>query len=223
MLICKNFVSVRPNPPEKLSGIGKSPHSIKLEWTFPLFMEKYPGGIRHRVCWCNEESKEWNTIHLTNKNISERFRVKGRNVSFLLENLPYAHCIYDIRVSIEPKVAVDDRMWSQNTSGTFRTLSKIPDCPPNTTFGGFEILDGRGKRLIYWQNVHGYQENGDNFTYSIQAVEDPSIKPVQLFKTYAVFDRLPNINITFKIWSVNSEGKSLDHSIVFVPAQRFGK
>ncbi|ERL94780.1 hypothetical protein D910_12054, partial [Dendroctonus ponderosae] len=178
-------------------------------------------GFRYRVCWCNEQSKEWNTIYLPNKTLSKHFHADDSKGNFLLDNLPYAHCIYDVRISMRPKSATDDRMWSQNASITIRTLSKIPDSPPNTTLGGFEILDGVGKRIIYWQNIHSYQENGDNFTYNIQAVEDPTIKPVQLLKKYAVFDKLPNRNLTFKIWSVNNEGKSLDHSVVFVPAERY--
>lgn len=210
------YILVRPNPPDDLIAIATSPHSLELKWTVPRYMQSFPVGLDYRVSWCIEEAKKWTTIYLND--------VKSQKiVQFNLTGLPYAHCLYDIRVAIRSKVATEERFWSQNASDTVRTLSKIPDCPPNTTAGSFELLEGTGNRLVYWQNIRSYQENAENFSYLVQVDEHPTIKPIKVHNNYAKFENLPDRNYTFRVWSTNSVGNSTNSSIVFFPAQNYGK
>ncbi|KAL1493403.1 hypothetical protein ABEB36_011464 [Hypothenemus hampei] len=209
----QQYTKVRPNPPENLKGVSTSPHSIKLNWTVPLYMQSFHPGLEYRVSWFIEHCKKWTTVKFS--------KPLSSTVEYELTDLPYAHCLYDIRVSIKSLPATEERMWSQNASITIWTLPKIPDCPPNTTSGIFQVLDGIRSRRIYWQNIHNYQENGENLIYHVEVEGQNDIEPFKVHHNYAEFKNMPNKNLTIKIWSKNNVGKSTNASTVFLPSQEF--
>lgn len=84
----------------------------------------------------------------------------------ILQNLEFANVWYDVRVSIKVEDALYDNMWSNFTSATFRTSSRIPDEPPKVDPGGFNV-DDNGNIYLYWKEIEKWKRNGNNPTYNI--------------------------------------------------------
>ena len=71
--------------------------------------------------------------------------------------------------------ATDYRYWSLPAIGKNRTFAKLPDNPPKTTPGSFEIIhDGLGTRKViaYWQKIPRQMENGPDFGYTVTEVSE---------------------------------------------------
>ncbi|XP_018569941.1 uncharacterized protein LOC108909948 [Anoplophora glabripennis] len=119
-MICMNSVYVGEN----LTVTTTSPHSIELSWTIPDSMIKFPPGLHHRVLYRSEYEEEWHLGGIIRG-------VKNRTLWFTLENLKYAHTLYDIRVSMRSSVADEDdeSMWSGNATITVRTERAVSDGP----------------------------------------------------------------------------------------------
>ncbi|XP_066158032.1 cytokine receptor isoform X1 [Euwallacea fornicatus] len=208
------YQRVRANSPENLTGMTSSPHSIKLKWAIPLYIQTFPKHLTLRVSWWIEEFKNWTTVYF---NTTKQYTI----YEYTLTNLPYAHCLYDIRVAIKVTPAIDEDMWSQNSSINLWTQPKAPDRPPSTTAGLFELLPGTGNRRIFWQNIHNYEENGNNFSHYIEIQGHPDIRPIKIQNNFAEFTALPDENYTFNIWSQNNVSRSAEASSVFFPAQKY--
>ncbi|XP_063928126.1 cytokine receptor-like isoform X1 [Zophobas morio] len=215
-----HFSKVWSGPPENLMAESVTPSSVYLSWRVPSSMQTFPPGVHHRILYqCKYGKKEWK---LGGMLTGRSFR--GRT-SFNLTNLPNAHTICEIRVSLRSAKALPDdkSMWSRNASITVRTGSKIPDEPPLTDVGSFEIVafdDGYREVYIYWKHIKEKQKNGPLFRYGISCEEDDSIKPTEITNAYAKFDNLPaSKSYTFHIWSENMNGSSLGRSTVRVPEE----
>lgn len=220
-----HYANVIPAPPTGLSILNKTTESLLLEWVTPQPMWNFPPGLVHRVLYqCEFDNKStWvmaNTSQLSNREHSYRFNLTG---------LPYAHALYDIRVSSRSVKAseTDEHMWSRNASSTSRTLSKLPATPPLTNIGSFEIINGLNYRdiIIYWQYIPDHMKNGENVTYQIIAVEEDSVPvqgktliPIEITSTYAKFNNLSLSSYRFTVATVNELGLSKNVSYVYVPA-----
>ncbi|XP_030748667.1 cytokine receptor isoform X2 [Sitophilus oryzae] len=204
------YSRIIPNPPVNLTATAISPNSIKLSWAIPVLIRSFPPGLDFRVSYWEKHSGKWTTLY----NSSNTH--KPPSVEYTLENLPYAHCLYDIRVALKSNNATGEFYWSNNSTVAFYSQSKLPDRPPKTNIGGFEV-EGRNI-IIYWQKLPQYEENGSNFTYHIEVDGDPSIKAKKILSTNARFEKMENRNYTFKIWSKNEIGYSKTYSVVSVPA-----
>lgn len=215
VLIILLLFKVKPSPPELLTGVSKNPHSIDLQWNINIYIQPFPIGLIGRVSWLIEEFKNhsWTSHEVKIPSLTAEFK-------WTLRDLPYAHCLYDIRVALRSPEATDDALWSEYKSVTVRTLSKPPDVPPKTTLGMFQLADGTGTKRIYWQNILANQENGENFSYFVEVDGYPNIKPSKIQNNYAEFQKLEDGNYTIRIWSINEEGKSNTSSAVFFPSQK---
>ncbi|XP_060537286.1 cytokine receptor [Cylas formicarius] len=214
-----HYKYVIPNAPVNLTAKVTSPHSVKLSWRLPVHMGSFPPGVFHRIMYLinGEGSAEWHLADIiTNK-------TKNKSIEYELKGLKYAHTLYDIRVSMKSAVADDDEyLWSGFSSVTILTHSKLPDRPPRTNMGSFEVMNSANRTVyIYWQKIGVREENGENFSYFVNISEDGSIKPTSLHKNYARFDNLRDINYTFNVYSKNQVGFSLDSSKVFVPSSLY--
>lgn len=178
-----------------------------------MYIQPFPIGLIGRVRWLIEESKNWTSHEVVIESAKAEY-------TYNLTDLPYAHCLYDIRVDLKSPEATDEALWSAYKSVTVRTLSKIPDVPPKTTLGMFQLADGTGTKRIYWQNILANQENGENFSYFIEVDGYPDIKPSKIQNNYAEFQKLEDGNYTIRIWSKNEVGKSDTSSTVFFPSQK---
>ncbi|RZB38682.1 cytokine receptor, partial [Asbolus verrucosus] len=217
-----HFAHVLSGPPENLTALSTTPSSIYLYWMVPLSMQTFPPGVHHRILYqCEYDEKKWRFGgELTDKPTSaERF--------FNLTNLKHAHALCDIRISLRSSKALadDESMWSRNASITVRTSSKVPDKPPKTDVGSYEIV-ASGNSLqyreayIYWQQILEEQKNGPDFRYNVRVEENPSIQPIELTNAYARFLNLSiSSSYTFNIWSHNANGSSIHKSTVVIPKQ----
>lgn len=216
-----HFKHVLPNPPENLTAVATSPHSVKLSWTIPNSMITFIPGLDHRILYQSEYEKEWHLGGFIRK-------VKNKTLTYELKNLKYAHILYDIRVSMRSSVAdeSDESMWSENATRTVRTQSKPPDCPPKINFGSFQIVSNGYSRnvYIYWQQLKEEQYNGQNLTYVVEVISHPSISTVKSIKAYAMLENLYlNEEYTVNIWSVNEMGRSSEKSTLIIPAKTLDK
>ncbi|KAJ3639518.1 hypothetical protein Zmor_002874 [Zophobas morio] len=216
-----HFAHVLSGPPEKLKAESATASSILLSWVVPLSMQTFPPGVHHRILYqCEYDEKKWKYGDILLKQ-------PHKKVTYNLTGLPYAHALCDIRVSLRSAKALpsDESMWSRNASITFRTSSKIPDEPPLTDVGSFEVV-AFGNKLqnreayIYWKQIREEQKNGPEFRYEISCEEEPELKPSNVTNTYAKFNELSiSKSYTFHIWSKNVDGSSLRRSTVRVPKQ----
>ncbi|CAH1965200.1 unnamed protein product [Acanthoscelides obtectus] len=214
-----HFKNVRPNAPEKLTANATSPHSILLSWKIPSSLNIFPPGVHHRILYqCQHYEKKWQFGGLIT-NISNKSPV------YELKNLKYAHALCDIRVSIRSAEATEERMWSDNATVTARTESDIPDGPPDSTYGSFEIVSHDLTRhvYIYWKQIKEEQKNGQNFTYVVEVEGFPNMHPVELTRAYAKFENLEHRDYFIHIRSKNEKGQSLSRSTVHIPKEHISE
>lgn len=232
-----HFENVIPEPPYNLTIVNKTTESILLSWSVPQSMRTFPPGVTHRVRYqCEFDNKTtWttaNTTWLSNKSSSYAFNLSG---------LPYAHALYDIRVSSRSARASerDERLWSRFASVTARTVSKLPAAAPRTDTGSFELVNRLKYRdiIIYWQYIADRMKNGENVTYRVRVSgggdEDSDgynddhddkhhtrtdILPDELTNTYAKFSGLSLRGYSFSLVTANEMGVSRDVSHVHVPS-----
>ncbi|XP_076261381.1 cytokine receptor domeless isoform X1 [Rhynchophorus ferrugineus] len=214
--ILNHFSRVIPNPPENLTAVAIGPHSVNLSWVIPVHVRDFAGGLNHRISYWINGINSWKTL----PSMYSNGKISKATMEKVLVDLPYAHWLYDIRVSMKSGNATEERFWSANSSVHVLTESKLPDRPPRTEIGCFEWLEGR-HIMIYWEKIHDYEENGQNFSYHIEVDGFPDIKPKKLSSSYARFENVENRNYTFKIWSKNIKGLSKDYSVIFVPGSRY--
>ncbi|EFA12822.1 cytokine receptor [Tribolium castaneum] len=218
----QHFAHVLSGPPENLTVINTTSSSIYLYWMVPLSMRTFWPGVHHRILYqCEYYEKKWHFGGEIKEN------PKRYEIYFNLTNLKYAHALCDIRVSLRSAKALpsDESMWSNNASITVWTSSKIPDEPPETNVGSFEVvafgnsLQNR-EAYVYWKQIKEEQKNGPDFHYGIAVEGEPAIRPVEFTNTYAKFENLSiSTSYTFNIWSENSNGTSARKSSVFIPKQ----
>lgn len=224
-----HFANVIPEPSINLTIINKTTDSMLLSWSVPVGMRLFPPGMLHRVRYqCEFDDKNsWTTADtsaLPPKNTSYLFKLSG---------LPYAHALYDIRLSSRSAKAVDEdeRLWSRFTSITARTVSKLPGTPPTTVSGSFEVVNRLTQRdiIVYWQYVPDHMKNGENVTYRVSVAREGGrsytrtgssvIMPDETSNTYAKFNGLlSNSSYVFTVVTANEMGVSRNVSHVYVPA-----
>lgn len=219
-IVFHHFQHVIPSPPINLVFLNKTSHSVTISWQPQTPMDVFPGGLVHKVeiqsMWDrNDVWKEVDTSIIPEKAAS-RYRLD-------INNLEYAFTHYDIRVHMKSGRAPSDKQfWSLPSNITFKTLPIIPDDPPKTDIGSFQIEKGNlGKRnvYIYWQQIPESKYNGPNFGYNVTLVkpESTTLKVSLKTNSYAKFENLEDMDYTFEIYSVNSKGKSSSSSKIRVP------
>lgn len=101
----------------------------------------------------------------------------------------------------------------------------MPELPPKTDIGSFELMENNGYRdvYLYWQTIPPYLENGDNFRYQILRVDADgrkvSIQPSETTRTYAKFKGITTGSYRFEIVTTNVVGDSKNTSKIFVPSR----
>ncbi|XP_052895063.1 cytokine receptor [Anopheles moucheti] len=154
--------------------------------------------------------------------INDILLLKGEEYTLPLENLPYAATSYDVRIRMRTNSPEEgEDMWSNYTACLFNTLPRKPDIPPDVAIGGFE--DSTEHHLfVYWRKLDDWQHNGNGFYYNITMIGPNGTIITHLNTTKGVIDRhhVADMDYTFKIRSVNTEGFSKHSSEVFVPSRR---
>lgn len=135
-------------------------------------------------------------------------------VEYTLNDLPYANEDYTFRFLLKFKDAADiDKMWSTSI-GSFRTRSREPDGPPRTDIGSFRI--DKGQAFIYWEELLETKRNGGNFHYTF-TVDEKNYNDLGDTETkIELID--PNKTLDVHIYSKNEDGRSVNSSVVHIPA-----
>lgn len=213
-----HFKYVKPNPPENLKVVNLTTNSILLNWTIPSSISHFEPGLQYRILYqCEPGPKEWKLAYLG-------YMKNKKEVTYNLNGLrPHELC--DIRVSLRSNKSDDENMWSGNSSLTTRTISDIPAASPKTILGSYELLQSTNNLntrevYIYWQQVPEELKNDDTFEYYVTEMNGSSeLNLTEITKSYAHYaDLLTYKEYTFLIWSRNSIGLSVNHSIVSVPS-----
>nr|XP_034172692.1 uncharacterized protein LOC117600854 [Osmia lignaria]XP_034172693.1 uncharacterized protein LOC117600854 [Osmia lignaria] len=214
-----HFANVIPAKPANLSVINKTFDSALLHWSVPFPMQNFPPGLHHRITYQNQwdHQKTWQVINITNDtHMHKRY--------YNLTGLEYANTVYDVRVFMKSSLADGEDKWSEFSDVTFRTPPRLPGRPPKTDIGSFEIAENSASRdvYLYWQTIPEYLENGGNFTYEIDRVEENgrklSLYPNETTRTYAKFKGISFNHYRFEIVSINIVGASKEHARIFVPS-----
>ncbi|KAK2586334.1 hypothetical protein KPH14_010628 [Odynerus spinipes] len=215
-----HFAHVVPAKPANLSVINKTSDSVLLRWSVPFPMQNFPPGLYHRITYQNQwdVQKFWQVINITND-------IHTPKRHYNLTGLKYANTVYDVRVSMKSALAVGEDKWSEFSDITFRTLPTLPGLPPRTDIGSFEIAENNFNRdvYLYWQAIPQYLENGDNFKYHVDYVEESGRKlalvPNETTRTYAKFRGISFNSYHFEVVSTNVVGMSKERSKIFIPSQ----
>ncbi|KMQ98366.1 cytokine receptor [Lasius niger] len=211
---------VIPEKAVNLSVLNKTSNSAMLQWSLPFPLQSFPPGVTHKIMYQNhwDKDKDWKVII-----IDTEHRLHKRH--FNLTGLEYANTVYDIRVFLRSAKAVGENMYSEKSDITFRTLPTLPSFSPRTDIGSFEIIENNGNRdiYLYWQTIPQYYENGDNFKYQINHVEENGhkiiLEPIETTRTYAKFKGLSFYNYRFKIVSTNKVGINKNYTEIVVPSR----
>lgn len=105
----------------------------------------------------------------------------------------------------------------------------VPGRPPKTDIGSFEIAENSASRdvYLYWQTIPQYLENGDNFKYEIDRVEENgrnvSLVPNETTRTYAKFKGISINNYKFEIVTTNIVGINEERAKIFIPSRSQSK
>ncbi|CAK9799872.1 Cytokine receptor [Anthophora plagiata] len=215
-----HYAHVIPAKPANLSVVNKTSDSALLHWSVPFPMQNFPPGIYHRITYQNQwdHQKTWQVINITNDT-----RTPKRYYN--LTGLEYANTVYDVRVFMKSAVATGEDKWSNFSDVTFRTPPRLPGRPPKTDIGSFEIAGNSASRdvYLYWQAIPQYLENGDDFKYAIDRVEENgrrlSLDPNETTRTYAKFKGISFNSYRFEIVAVNIFGMNRERAEIFVPSQ----
>uniref|UniRef100_A0A6P7GSX4 Cytokine receptor n=1 Tax=Diabrotica virgifera virgifera TaxID=50390 RepID=A0A6P7GSX4_DIAVI len=217
-----HFKNMRPKPVEQLTATAKSPSSIILTWEYNAKLDGFPKPLEGEIRYtCDTHcDKIWSLGGRFNTSNTPNYKV----TKYELRNLEFPHTVYDIRVRIKP-IEADEKMWSDFSSLTKRTLSALPKHPPLMTQGSFQIELDSMKSLrnvyVYFHCLKEKYQNGENFTYEVIATPPLEIK--ELTKAYAKFEGLSEREYIIRIWSKNELGRSIKHSEIIIPERPLGE
>ncbi len=66
-------------------------------------------------------------------------------------------------------------LWSETVEITQRTAARIPDLPPKTKLGSFEVVNYQMQNrsvYVYWQQLPKSAQNGPEFGYRVTEVRE---------------------------------------------------
>lgn len=221
-----HFSVVKPDPPSSLKVLSNDTHSVYLQWSIPHNMvDLLPNGVIHRIEY--QIAKIDNTSYFRQVNSTLQYPHKNKTYKYLLENLPYAHMQYEVRIYIKPLEATSDDYWSDFTYLVFYTASERPPRPPDTIAGAFDQASYETKRVIYvyWKQLEEYEESGANFTYKVVAYQGTGNPKTLLADnkkslSYVILNEASLGPININIWSSNDNGSSLNSSHLYIPSKR---
>lgn len=91
-------------------------------------------------------------------------------ISITVDKLPYANWNYTIMIKVKKSKSTIPNLWSEPLIYKFKTKPMKPMKAPITTNGGFYINSTETQVRLYWEQLAPHEENGDNFSYSIEEI-----------------------------------------------------
>ncbi|XP_004518381.1 cytokine receptor [Ceratitis capitata] len=216
-------VMVPARPGQDFHIVKLTTDSMDAIWSMPKYDSYTPN--KHR-------GLKWEVLLQPDgfavRNISAQVRVLrvDRGCKLSLSDLPYAHYSYELSLRVKVRTAViGEDMWSPTFKYRFRTRPRMPDRPPRTDNGGFYINPLKTEVRLYWEQLEKWEENGDNFTYVIRAIEKRAnghsrpLLPRQQEPNFAIFEWHNDLHYTFEISSRNHMGESARSSLITIYPQ----
>ncbi|XP_011176919.1 cytokine receptor [Zeugodacus cucurbitae] len=223
------MVPARPGQDFRITKLTKD--SMDAIWSMPKYDSYSPN--KHRgLQWEILLQPDGFAVQNISASTQARLVRFDRGCKLSLIDLPYAHYWYELRLRVKVRTAVaGEDMWSQTFKYRFRTRPRMPDRPPRTDNGGFYINPLETEVRLYWEQLEKWEENGDNFTYIIRALEKHSngqtraLRPRQQEANFAIFDWHNVLHYTFQLSSRNHMGESANSSFITIYPQtsRFAK
>lgn len=168
-----------------------------------------------------EYEREWKNFTIGPVSGTKNAKGDRKHVSIQLKDLQYAHAWYELKIAA--KVAIKDKqlntlpdLWSNFSSTSFVTASRIPDDPPRTDIGAFSVND-YGHVYLYFEGLPLSKHNGNDLKYAFTEMSRPGLKPTQITYEAKFEDVRSTDDLEFAIHSVNSEGSSKLASHLRVP------
>lgn len=199
-----HYSIVKPNPPINLKSFNESTHETTLSWKIDERIKNFlydPLVINIEV---NLKSDDFEKVENKTFVLQEP---KPNDVIYMLKDLPYAHFMYRVRVSIKP-VKASDKFWSDSADIYFNTTSEIPK-PPNVPPGLYyeSILENRRQITLYWKKLSKFEHGGNNFLYRIDVL---GVSFSENYNTTFGFIKIdvPLEDVHVLISSENEEGRS---------------
>ncbi|KPJ02630.1 Cytokine receptor [Papilio xuthus] len=217
-----HFSIVKPDPPSKLKVLYNGTHSVVLQWVVPNNVKDLlPCGVDHKIEY--QIAKIDNTAYFHSVDASF-LPPNNKTYRFQLNNLPYAHMQYEVRIYIKSKKAVRDEFWSEYNYISFYTDSERPGRPPEMIAGGFDQATYSKNRIIYvyWKQLEEYEEAGANFTYKVVVSQGNKSETLLADKnkslSYVYLDDAPLEAMQVSVWSYNMKGQSVNNSHMYIPS-----
>ncbi|CAG7785921.1 unnamed protein product [Allacma fusca] len=210
-----HFSIVIPEPP-KIHVDVNSTNKLLVNWTFHNF-EHFPPGLDHEVTVCSEYGNCSTTI------------LESRMSTFFLFreiDVPYAYTNYTVSIRMRSQTANrTEDFWSSPASTVARTLERIPDSPPRTDIGSFEVYRTKLEHrdiYVYWEKTQPSYRNGPGFHYEVLLYENNEPKSTRRIDeqyAYAKYDDLlDSATYRAEIYATNEAGRSLEKSTVMIPS-----
>ncbi|CAG9855530.1 unnamed protein product [Phyllotreta striolata] len=208
----KNIIFRPPGAPAGPTGRSLSPSVINLKWDLSAKLPAFPDKLLYKITYkCNIFCDAWKEA----PDLLYKPESAVKSLQYNLTHLEFAHVLYDIRVRVKVAKASDDTL-SNYSSVVVKTLSKIPDHPPRTTIGSFQLEND--EVYVYFQKIPPQRENGEGFRYAVES--EPRLNMTELTSTYAKFVGLEQgTRYTMTIRSQNNVGNSTGHSVVYIPSK----
>ena len=96
------------------------------------------------------------------------------DANFTMCNLtPYTTYFFKVRMLSNAANALDESMWSSWIQEEIKTKSKIPNNPPKTAQGSFEVVSRFLEEhtiYVYWRHLFPEAYNGPNLQYEVTKV-----------------------------------------------------
>lgn len=212
-----NMKSIRPDPPFNLNTTQAPGEPVKLSWEISYVLVPYKewdGKIITEITYMSQFGKPEPIV---------RHVVPNRFGLITLANL-YAHTWYDIRIRIRMSGSDPSReeLWSDYGTYMLRTLSRIPDRPPETDIGAFSVNE-LNDVVIYWKELKKYEYNADNASYVItKSLVNSRHRDLKanIGGTMAKLQGMQDETLEFEVHSSNAKGLSKAASYVRVPRKR---
>lgn len=206
-----HLASVVPSAPVRLRPEKTTANSVNVHFELPSNYTSSRIRFDYNISLKSEYDREWRSLNDTKyENITPR-------TTELLIPLEHAFTQYDIRIRMKSHEAPNKSdMWSPYATTQVRTLSKIPDRSPTSTFGAFYIHDD-DNLTIYWQQLQKHEENGPEFDYKIIPWGPNEKKHISAEFSHL---KLASMAHDFQVYSTNINGTSLNPLTIHVPQKR---
>lgn len=203
---------VVPSAPIDLRPAKVEANNVTIQYEIAPHYKKSRILFDYDIAVKSEYDTEWQKL------IMSRLNGIAPSVTELQIPLEHAFTNYNVNCRIKSHAALDQEdLWSPYINTRVKSLSKVPDRPPNSTFGAFYIHDD-DNLTIYWQQLKKYEENGPEFRYIISGLYSP--RDMKYVSAEFSELELDSTSYDFNVWSENINGTSVVPLKIHVPQKR---